>query len=91
VADKTPDKTVSGARDNRSGLGDGTNPGDGAGKANSPNTGTLNPSASSVSPPKAAPARDATETGPMIDQKAASALQAYQTPQEQKFTTIVRV
>lgn len=30
-------------RDNRSGLGDGTNPGHGAGTVNSPNTGTLNP------------------------------------------------
>jgi hypothetical protein len=31
--------------DNRSGLGDGTNPGQGAGTVNSPNTGTLNPGA----------------------------------------------
>lgn len=30
-------------KDNRSGLGDGTNPGQGAGTVNSPNTGTLNP------------------------------------------------
>jgi hypothetical protein len=30
-------------KDNRSGLGDGTNPGHGAGTVNSPNTGTLNP------------------------------------------------
>jgi hypothetical protein len=30
-------------KDNRSGLGDGTNPGHGAGTTNSPNTGTLNP------------------------------------------------
>jgi hypothetical protein len=29
--------------DNRSGLGDGTNPGQGAGRTNSPNTGTANP------------------------------------------------
>ena len=28
---------------NRSGLGDGTNPGQGAGRENSPNTGTNNP------------------------------------------------
>ena len=31
---------------NRSGLGDGTNPGQGAGRANSPNEGTLNPNQS---------------------------------------------
>ena len=30
-------------KDNRSGLADGTNPGQGAGKSNSPNQGTLNP------------------------------------------------
>jgi hypothetical protein len=34
-------------KDNRSGLGDGTNPGKGAGQANSPNTGTQNPNQSS--------------------------------------------
>jgi hypothetical protein len=33
------------SNDNRSGLGDGTNPGQGAGSANSPNQGTLNPGA----------------------------------------------
>ncbi len=31
------------AKDNRSGLGDGTNPGQGAGRTNSPNEGTNNP------------------------------------------------
>ncbi len=30
-------------KDNRSGLGDGTNPGQGIGKTNSPNQGTNNP------------------------------------------------
>ena len=30
-------------KDNRSGLGDGTNPGNGTGRVNSPNTGTKNP------------------------------------------------
>lgn len=39
--------------DNRSGLGDGTNPGQGAGTAKSPNTGTLNPS-QAASPTNAA-------------------------------------
>lgn len=34
---------------NRSGLGDGSNPGQGAGKVNSPNTGTNNPSNTSTS------------------------------------------
>ncbi len=33
-------------KSNRSGLGDGTNPGRGAGRANSPNTGTQNPGGS---------------------------------------------
>jgi hypothetical protein len=37
---------------NRSGLGDGTNPGLGAGKVHSPNTGTLNPSASTTNDKK---------------------------------------
>lgn len=43
-APATPAKpTAPAANDNRSGLGDGTNPGQGAGSANSPNQGTLNP------------------------------------------------
>lgn len=36
-------------KDNRSGLGDGTNPGKGAGTENSPNQGTLNPGNGSTS------------------------------------------
>ncbi len=34
---------VASAKDNRSGLGDGSNPGQGAGRVNSPNVGTNNP------------------------------------------------
>ncbi|MBC7513004.1 MAG: DUF4114 domain-containing protein [Herminiimonas sp.] len=36
-------KTEAAVKDNRSGLGDGTNPGQGAGRTNSPNQGTSNP------------------------------------------------
>lgn len=45
AAAKPAPKPVAAAplKDNRSGLGDGTNPGQGAGTINSPNTGTLNP------------------------------------------------
>ena len=43
-ATPTPIPTpVAAPKDNRSGLADGTNPGQGAGKSNSPNQGTLNP------------------------------------------------
>lgn len=55
--------------DNRSGLGDGTNPGQGAGRDNSPNEGTSNPGAVSpeptvvvaAPPPEPAPEPAATE------------------------------
>lgn len=40
----TKARTKDKASSNRSGLGDGTNPGQGAGRERSPNTGTLNPS-----------------------------------------------
>ncbi|HET9646396.1 MAG TPA: DUF4114 domain-containing protein, partial [Burkholderiaceae bacterium] len=45
-ADVTIKKDAS--KDNRSGLGDGTNPGQGSGRVNSPNTGTLNPGGSTT-------------------------------------------
>jgi hypothetical protein len=38
-----PSPSVPNPQDNRSGLGDGTNPGNGSGRVNSPNTGTKNP------------------------------------------------
>ena len=44
---------ASGGSDNRSGLGDGTNPGNGAGKSSSPNQGTSNPSQESKPAPVA--------------------------------------
>lgn len=44
VAPQPNTTTAAGGKDNRSGLGDGTNPGQGAGRDNSPNMGTLNPS-----------------------------------------------
>ena len=42
-----------GSSDNRSGLGDGTNPGNGAGKSSSPNQGKSNPSQASKPAPVA--------------------------------------
>lgn len=45
------------SNDNRSGLGDGTNPGQGAGRANSPNTGTENPNNALASATSAAPGK----------------------------------
>jgi len=48
-------------KDNRSGLGDGTNPGNGAGRVNSPNTGTENPNQSkTVAKTAATPTKVAT-------------------------------
>jgi len=44
AAAASPATAGTGNQDNRSGLGDGTNPGQGAGRDNSPNMGTLNPS-----------------------------------------------
>ena len=52
-----PTKTAS--SDNRSGLGDGTNPGQGVGKTNSPNTGTLNPGGTKASDTSASSAAKA--------------------------------
>lgn len=40
-------------KDNRSGLGDGTNPGQGGGRVNSPNTGTENPNKAGKTPTSA--------------------------------------
>ena len=43
AATKAPTVKDTAPKDNRSGLGDGTNPGQGAGRVNSPNQGTANP------------------------------------------------
>ncbi len=45
-----PQAANASAKDNRSGLADGSNPGQGAGRVNSPNQGTLNPNAAGNPP-----------------------------------------
>ncbi len=45
AAPSAPAPSTPTSNDNRSGLGDGSNPGQGSGTANSPNQGTLNPGA----------------------------------------------
>lgn len=79
---------------NRSGLGDGTNPGQGTGRINSPNTGTQNPSASeSVTPTgkKTDDVKEAKVTLPTIDKQAQAAIDAYTIKVAKKFTTSLTV
>ena len=64
AANKAPTVKDTAPKDNRSGFGDGTNPGKGAGRENSPNQGTVNPNTAGpapapVSSPTAAVARPA--------------------------------
>ncbi|MBC7499552.1 MAG: DUF4114 domain-containing protein [Herminiimonas sp.] len=98
VAVKAPTVATAAQKDNRSGLGDGTNPGVGEGRVNSPNTGTVNPSGAVSAPTNTAASVKKTEeatqvkiTGGTVDRKVEAALQAYQVPQAQKFMTNVQV
>jgi hypothetical protein len=65
------------SKDNRSGLGDGTNPGQGSGRVNSPNTGTLNPGGSTTktSAKPAAPVQQQLQAY-LVNQQAAATKEA---------------
>ena len=80
AAAKAPSIKAAAPKDNRSGLGDGTNPGQGAGRVNSPNQGTVNPNnAAPAKAPVPAPAPAAkAEKSSTAAQKAAEAASVVQ-------------